>query len=348
MNFNRTCLVSAVCAGLLLASCNEAPKSGAGQHPVVHAEEVVAAPAGADRAYTFIARPYKVSDLSFRVGGPVIRFSAQSGQFFRKGEVIAAIDDRDFIIRVERAKAVYAQAKSEFERIDKLFRKDNISGSVHEKAKAELAQAEAACRTAVNELADTRLTAPHDGYVQQVYIQQHQDVRPSSPVISFIDLSKVKAETYISEEMVAALHPQGKDACTIRFNREPDRIYRPEQVFVTQSASRNNVSFLLTALIDNRDGQLFGGMSGEISVHPDAKTERTVPAVRQSALMHDEDSGSYVWRIDPQGCVRRTAVHTGRFVRNDLVEITSGLQVGDRVVTGGGHFLSDGQQVTAN
>lgn len=48
-----------------------------------------------ERNYTFISTPFRSSELSFRVSGPVTEFDVQNGQFFRKGELIAAIDDRD-------------------------------------------------------------------------------------------------------------------------------------------------------------------------------------------------------------------------------------------------------------
>lgn len=37
------------------------------------------------RSYNFISKPYRSTDLSFRVSGPVLYFNAQNGQFFRKG-----------------------------------------------------------------------------------------------------------------------------------------------------------------------------------------------------------------------------------------------------------------------
>ena len=40
------------------------------------------------RNYTFISNPFRVTELSFRVGGPIRTFSIQNGQFFRKGELI--------------------------------------------------------------------------------------------------------------------------------------------------------------------------------------------------------------------------------------------------------------------
>ncbi len=95
------------------------------------------------RSYTFISKPFRTTELSFRVGGPVSEFEVQNGQFFRKGETIAAIDDRDFLVKKERAEAIYLQAEAEYNRVEKLYRKDNVSAASYEKARAEYQKAKA-------------------------------------------------------------------------------------------------------------------------------------------------------------------------------------------------------------
>lgn len=38
-----------------------------------------------EREFTFLSQPFKSTELSFRVGGPILDFDVRSGQFFRKG-----------------------------------------------------------------------------------------------------------------------------------------------------------------------------------------------------------------------------------------------------------------------
>lgn len=77
----------------------------------------------AEREFSFIAKPFKETELSFRVGGPIDRFEVYAGNYYHRGDIIAEIDSRDFRIRKERAEAVYHQAKAEFERIKVLYEK---------------------------------------------------------------------------------------------------------------------------------------------------------------------------------------------------------------------------------
>ena len=60
-------------------------------------------------------------------------FDVQSGQHFSKGQLIAAIDERDFLIRKERAEALYRQAEADYRRVANLYEKNNISGTSYER-----------------------------------------------------------------------------------------------------------------------------------------------------------------------------------------------------------------------
>lgn len=166
---------------------------------VAEAETLVTS---SEREFSFISKPFKETELSFRVGGPIDRFEVYAGNFYHRGDIIAEIDSRDFRIRKERAEAVYNQAKAEFERVKVLYEKDNLSASAYEKARADYTSAKTAFETATNELDDTRLIAPFDGYVGEVYIEKFQDVKATQPVVSFIDITQLKIEAYVTQDIV--------------------------------------------------------------------------------------------------------------------------------------------------
>ena len=63
-----------------------------------------------EREFSFISKPFKETELSFRVGGPIDRFEVYAGNYYQRGDIIAEIDSRDFRIRKERAEAIYNQA----------------------------------------------------------------------------------------------------------------------------------------------------------------------------------------------------------------------------------------------
>lgn len=334
-------------AGLLTA-CNRAeqPKEKQPEVKVVRAQQVEKE---SERSYTFLSQPYRTSELSFRVGGPIRTFDIQNGQFFRKGELIAAIDDRDFVVRSQRAAALYKQAEADYKRVSNLYEKGNISGTNYEQAKADFEKAKADYTEAANDLADTRMYAPFDGYVQQVHAERFQDIKPSMPVVTFIDLSKIKVEAYVPEDM--ALSFRKKDdapACRIAFSALKERSFAPSEVYVTQSAANNNISYLLTAILENKDNSLFGGMTGTFSVpftpgrYADGKACVVIP---QSAVCHNPEIGSFVWKVNENNEVVRKPVMLGRLKKNDLIEVVSGLSAGEQVAVTRLSYLSENEKI---
>lgn len=332
---------------LLSVSCSPKNETGEKTGKRVEVVEVQSMERPAiERAYSFISRPYQTVELSFRVGGPIERFEAQTGKFYRKGEVIAAIDARDFIIRKNEAEAVCRQAEAEYRRITSLYEKDNISGSAYEKAKAEYARVQAAYETASNELEDTRLTAPFDGYVQEIHIERHQEVRASVPVLSFIDLSRIKAEVYIPEDAAMAFHQKKDMPCHVSFDGMEGKQHEAAETFLSQTATDNNISFLLTAIIENKDNSLFGGMSGEVSLPIPSVSDRTMLCVPQTAVFHQTTGKTSVWKVDGENRVRRTSIRLGDACGKNHIEVVSGLKPGDRIVASGLYTLSENEQIS--
>ena len=96
-----------------------------------------------------------------------------------------------------------------------------------------------------------RLYAPFDGYVQQAHIERYQDVKPSVPVVTFIDLSRIKVEAYVPEDMALQMRQKDSVACVVRFNALPDREFVPSEYFLTQRMSLAAIIIAMGMLVDN-------------------------------------------------------------------------------------------------
>lgn len=328
----------------LLCACNGKDSKNEQDLPV-YTTKATTFSRESNKEFPFIAQPYRTSELSFRVGGPIDRFSVYAGNQYKQGSIIAEIDPRDFHIRKERAEAVYQQAKTEFQRIETLYHKENISASAYEKAKADYIAAKTAFTTAQNELEDTRLIAPFTGYVGEVYIEKFQDVKATQPVISLIDISQLRIEIYVTQDIAYAV--QSLDSIQIHFDAIPHKTYQAHIVEVSKGTTRNNLSYLLTAMLPNGDGELLAGMSGKAMLDiPQTKSAAEV-CIPQAALCHRPSMGDYVWIFNPvTSQVSRRNVTVNKLLPNGQVNISDGLQVGETVVTSSLRFLSDGMKVT--
>ena len=107
--------------------------------------------------------------LSFRVAGPIRAVLPEVGAFVKKGELIAEIDPRDYEIQLSATEAEYNQVKEEAGRVIELYNRGSVPVNDYDKAVAGVKQITAKYDAHKNALADTRLTAPFDGYIQKKY-----------------------------------------------------------------------------------------------------------------------------------------------------------------------------------
>lgn len=343
----KTFVIPFLSAGVLtlamLTSCKGAGEAEKPQIPTVKVAQATHSTVAGQKEFPFMTRPFRSSELSFRVGGPIDRFEVYAGNYYRQGSIIAEIDPRDFRIRKERTEAVYRQAKAEYERVRSLYAKNNLPASVFEKAEADYISAKAAFDTATNELNDTRLIAPFDGYVGEVYIEKFQDVKATQPVISFIDIHQLKIETYVTQD-IAFCSPRPASV-SLRFDAHPDTVYRAQIAEISKSTTRNNLSYLLTALLPNEEGTLLSGMSGKVGFDAPADGTKLV-SVPQSALCHRPSTGDYVWVVDAATQkVSQRPITLDALQPDQTATVRSGLQAGETVAISGLRFLSDQTEV---
>ena len=178
----------------------------------------------------------------------------------------------------------------------------------------------------------------------EVYIEKYQDVKPAQPVISFIDINRLKIEIYVTQNIAFASHPT--DSVRIYFDAQPDKCYKAQIVEVSKGTTRNNLSYLLTAVLPNKEGKLLAGMSGKAIFDAPVSTDLTSVSIPQTALCYRPSEGEYVWVIDTNTRqVNRRTVKKGNLLPGGYVTITEGLRASETVATSGLRFLSDGMKV---
>lgn len=327
---------------ILFGSCSQSKKTENSKKPTVKIAKAQPGNNENSKEFTFISKPFRSSELSFRVGGPIDQFEVYAGNFYKRGEIIAGIDSRDFHIRKERTEATYKQAEAEFERTKTLYEKDNISASTFEKVQADYISAKTAYETALNELNDTKLIAPFNGYVGEVYIEKYQDVKATQPIISLVDIDQLKIETYVPQEV--AFQAQDLKTVHLQFDAIPNQSYKATIVEISKSTTPNNLSYLLTALLPNPDGRLLAGMSGKLSFNTSSSDETII--IPQTALCHRPTVGNYVWVINTENQkVSQRKVIPGPLLSEGKISIKQGLKANESVAISGLRFLSAGMDI---
>lgn len=328
---------------VLLTGCKKGQVSEQKSEVKVEVARARESKASERKEYPFIATPLRTSTLSFRVSGLVDRFESYAGNYYKRGSIIAEIDRRDFNLRKEQTEAVYRQAKAEFERMESLYQKNNISASAYEQARAAYVSAKTAFNKAENELNDTYLLAPFDGYVGETFIERFQEVKSAQPVLTLADISKLRIEVYVTQE-VAMMAKQLKNV-SLSFDHQPNKVYSAQIADCARSTTANNLSYLLTILFPNPDGLYSAGLSGKVFFDLE-KGENTTVEIPQTALCHQPTLGDYVWVLNQENnTVSTRPVVKGELQPNGMFSITQGLKPDEVVVKTNLRFLSAGMLV---
>lgn len=281
-------------------------------------------------------------DLSFRVAGPIRSIPVETGQFVRKGDLIAEIDPRDYQLQFQATEAEYTQIKAEAERIIELYNRKSIPVNDYDKAVSGLQQITAKYAAHRNALADTRLVAPFDGYIQKKYFDVNETVAAGMPVISMINTHyfevgiDIPASDYVRQKSFRQF------SCVA--DVIPDHLFPLELIDITKKANLNQLYQVRLRLKPEPGVALAAGMSVNVSIDYETGKEALVE-VPLSAVFEENDE-SYVWVYQPvEKRINRRQVAVAQVLKNGYVVLSDGVQEGETVITAGVHKLKEGMNV---
>lgn len=294
-----------------------------------------------------IAYPGKVKaasdvDLSFRVAGPLAALPAEVGAFVKKGQCLAEIDRRDYEIQLSATEAEYKQIKAEAERVIELYGRGSVPVNDYDKAVYGLQQITAKYEAHKNALADTRLIAPFDGYIQKKYFEEHETVGAGMPVVSMIDNRYFEVEVDIPSAAYIRQSYFKSFYCT--FDVFPDQVFPLELIEITRKANLNQLYRVRLRLDAEKGVNIAAGMSVNVTIEytPEENTLTVVPIT----AVFEKEGKAQVWIYDEaSGSVKCRNVVPGKILQSGQMVIREGLQAGEKVVSAGVHSLKEGMKV---
>lgn len=280
--------------------------------------------------------------LSFRVAGPIKKIYVSEGQQVKKGQLLAELDPRDYLLQYNATRAEYDQVKGEADRIIELYKRGSVSINEYDKAVAAKKRITALYQSQRNALNDTKLKAPFDGFIQHKYFSAPEIIDQGTPVVSMINDDyfevdvEIPTQDYIRREDFTSF-----EAVADVF---PGTVIPLELMDINQGANYNqlfNARFRLKR--DTLPG-LAAGMSLTVTIgfRPGSENMTVVPV---SALFQQKGK-SYVWRYDGRdSIIQRLPVRVEQMMKDGTALVRSDLREGQSVVSAGVNELKERQKV---
>ncbi len=303
------------------------------------------------RVFPGTVRASQRVDLSFPISGQLIELPVLAGQEVAENELLARLDPRDYESTRDAAQAVFEQAQAELERNQALFENGFVARSRMDILRSRRGVAEADLERTQKALDDTFLRAPFAGVAALRYVENFQDVQIREPIISLQDITVLEIVINLPEVLVARYRGRGMDfEITAAFEAFLEQSFSlAVSELATQADPATGTYETVLALQAPEGISILPGMTSTVTAVSKGGDEMTEGQifVPSSAVFAESAAAntSLVWIIDPGSLqVARRTVAIGD-LQGDNIRILAGLDPGERIVTAGVHYLTDGQTV---
>lgn len=286
------------------------------------------------------------------VAGRIIKVLAEMGDAVKAGQLLAQIEDRDYVnshqaaqAEVKRLEALVENQRKLAERYRGLVARNFISPTQMEEIESQLvalreqlAGARAQRDNAERSLGKTRILAPVAGRVDNRLVSNGDYVAVGTPLFKLATAEKLRVRLPFPETASSRIKPGL--TVTLTTPTAPGKVMQGKVQELRPMVGTSNRAFEAIAEVANPgDWKPGASVNGAVLIeeHQDAVTVPEVSVVLRPA-------GKVVYAVEAGRAVQRI-VTTG-VSQNGMVEILSGLKAGETVAVDGAGFLTDKAAVT--
>lgn len=326
---------------------------------------------GNDASANLVASGYVVAqrkaEVASKATGRLEFLGFEEGDLVKAGQVIARLDNKDFMATLDLTKATLQQAEVDsmdkgrkYRRAQSLFKSGSITDAELESAEAAyrnatalVEQAKANVRVAEVNLDNSYIRAPFDGTVLTKNADVGEIVAPfassassKGSVVTLADMSSLEVEADVSESNLDRVRV-GRP-CEIILDAYPTVRYPGSVKKIVPTADRARATVLTRVAFDQLDERVLPEMSARVSFFVDSSDLRQSSGASMVTVPKDavttRGADKVVFAITGE-VVAITTVQTGKEIGSQI-EITSGLQPGQKIVLSPPGKLETGQKIT--
>ena len=333
----KTLSLAVLSAGLL-ASCSSSSSSKATEEQSADTVRLVEVATAEMRAlnlseeFTAQLEAKVVNNITAQAGGRLKQLLVKVGDRVGAGQAVARME----ATQAAQAQIQLADAKTNFARMDELYKVGGVSKAQWEQAKSAVDQAKLAYGNAAE---NTVLRSPISGFVTAKNYDNGDMTSPQLPVVVIQQIAPVKAVIGVSEQYYSYLKKGAAATLSVDALGEETFSGIVTNIFPTLDPVTHMVSTEIE--VANKDLKLRPGMYARVHLDFGTKEALTVP---DKAIVRQAGSGArYVYVFSGGKAVYR-AVELGQ-QQGDLYEVVSGLNAGDQVITSAPSNLKNGLSV---
>ena len=278
-------------------------------------------------------------------GGRLNQILVKEGQEVEKGTLLAVIDDAGLQDQLDQMKLQLQLAKTTFERTQRLWDQKIGSEMMYLEAKTRFKSQQKQVAQMRNQLSKTKVYAPFSGVIDEIIARKGSALAPGiTPIMRIVNLDNMYVESDVPENYLANITKGSFAKVSIPvLNETQNTLVRQTGNFIQP----NNRTFRVEAPIKNPTGMIKPNLNARLSIVDYSNPEALMIPFRVIRENAKGDSFVFILKEAEQ---ENEYITEQRFVslgmsKNELVEITKGVNTEDLIADEGVSLLVTGQKV---
>ena len=287
---------------------------------------------GSRQQYTAQLEAKTLNNITAQAGGRVKQILVAVGDRVAAGQVVARME----ATQASAAQIQLADAKTNFARMDELYKVGGISKAQWEQAKSALEQAKLSYGNASE---NTLLRSPISGFVTAKNYDNGDVTSPAQPILVIQQVSPLKVVVNVSEQYYTRLKPGLEASLSVEALGTESFSGRISKVYPTVDATTHTVGVEIE--VANKDQRLRPGMYARLSL--DFGTRQAL-TISDKAIVRQAGSGiRYVYVLKEGKAVYRE-VELGE-LQDGRYEALRGIEPGEQLIISAPSRLKNGTAV---
>ncbi|MDX8553928.1 efflux RND transporter periplasmic adaptor subunit [Tenacibaculum sp. 1B UA] len=277
--------------------------------------------------------------------GLLTRIYVKEGQYVKKGQTLAKIDDGGLANQLAQIEAQAALAETTYKRQKRLWDQKIGSEIQFLQAKTNYEAQTSAVSQLRRQLAKSVITAPFSGVIDDVIKEQGTVVAPGmgSEIFRIVNLKNMYIETDVPESYITSIK-KGKNV-EVEFPVLGEKLtskIRQAGNFINPA----NRTFKVEVEVPNKDGSIKPNLTAKLKIN-DYSNEKAI-LIPQSIISENAKGEQYVYVVenikDQVGTAKQIIITTGK-TQGDIIEVLSGIESGTKIIEEGARSVKNGQEV---
>lgn len=278
---------------------------------------------------------YDEVTLQNEVAGRVVQINLPEGQFVKKGTLLVKLFDDDLQASYKKLQSQLMLQEQLAKRQSELVKVNGISQNEYDQTLLQINAIKADIEIEKTRIRKTEVLAPFDGVIGLRNISVGAIVTPATMLATIRSSDNLKLDFYVPEKYGYEI----KQGMKVNFSLyNSDKKYTAT-VFATEKNIDNSTRNLkVRALVNSRSAELISGAFANVVLQLN-ETQGALLVPTQAVIPNEEQKNVIVAR---DGKAHFADVKTG-IRQASKIEIVSGINAGDTIITTGILFLSEGK-----